>query len=204
MILFYTYLSFLLGSGFLVVLAASIFKYYKSKISTSLISWLIIRLISDLTSYILKMHFDFNIFPVFHISILIESILLLQYLIELLGTKNKARFLLFLIPVIIFILETCYFSSILTINRISLMSYNSLMTFLTIYLIYNIEQIDEFNRPIIKALFIYHSVGFIQSIFEHIIRVNQETMIYILPLFLSIVVCLNFFITYYLWSMRKK
>jgi hypothetical protein len=202
--LFKIYLVSLLGSGFLATASSIFSKYSHGNLSLNLIGWLLIRFLSDILAFLLILKFGVNNFPVFHVSILIEGVLILNYFHEHFVTKMKYRIFLFLIPILIFILETKVFGSIFSSNRISFMSYNLLTSITMFLLIFNTKKIKQNHQPVIKSIFVFHTISFIYSISENIIRVDKELMTLILPIFLFSTVCLNLFITYQLWSVRKS
>lgn len=204
MSLFNIYLFSLLGSGLLAAAIAVICKFSNDKISFSLIIWLIIRLLSDSLAFLLILKFRINNFPVFHVSILMEALLILNFFHGFFKTKVEFRILTYFIPVIIFILETQFLGSILSSNRISFMSYNLMTSILMFILIWNIKRIKIFDQSIVKALFVFHSISFIYSISENVIRVNDDLMSLILPIFLVSIISLNLFFSYHLWSVRRS
>jgi hypothetical protein len=202
--LFSIYLFSLLGSGLLAAAISVICKFSNDKISFSLIIWLIIRLLSDSLAFLLILKFRLNNFPVFHVSILIEAILISNFFHGFFTSKVEFRILTYLIPVTIFILETQFLGSIFSANRISFMSYNLMTSILMFILIWNIKRINIFDQSIIKALFVFHSISFIYSISENVIRVNNDLMSLILPIFLVSIISLNLFLSYHLWSVRRS
>lgn len=169
----------------------------------SLISWFIIRFVSELISYLFTFQFKLNTTPIFHISVLLESIFIILYFNEMNKFKKYFQLLLF-IPALSFYFEIKYPGSIYKSNGISFMTYNILSALIMLKLLWNYEKINEFSRPIIVALFIFHSVSFTYSIIENEIRNNDSLMQIVFPFFLLSIVSLNLYISYYLWSARKN
>lgn len=172
-------------------------------IEKSLISWLIIRFVSEIISYFVTFQFELNSTPVFHFSVLLEGTFIVWYFFEL--KKNVKYFLLSLmIPTLSFYFEIKYPGSIYESNGISFMIYNILAALLMLKLLWNYEKIKEFSRPIVIALFIFHSVSFVYSIIENEIRNNDSLMQIVYPFFLFSIVSFNLYIAYYLWSARRN
>lgn len=167
-----------------------------------LLAWTSIRLIADGISFVLKFQLNLNIFPVFHTSILIEGILITSFYSRL-NKKGKSLSWLLILPVIFFCFDVTLWSSIFESNGMSFMLYNLLSVILMFKLLTNLNTIEYNYRPIVKAMFIFHSVSFIYSIVEHVIRINDEMMQIAYPIFLLSIVSLNLYIFYYLWLVRK-
>jgi hypothetical protein len=138
-----------------------------------------------------------------HISDLLEGIFLVWYYYEL-TKKSKFALLALLVPPLYFFLEIKFSGSINNMNGISFSVYNAFFSFLMLSILLKLERINEFSKPIVKALFIIHSVSFIYSILEHVIRMNIDLMQIVYPVFLFSQVVFNVFISYYLWSVRKS
>lgn len=109
-----------------------------------------------------------------------------------------------MIPTLSFYFEIKYPGSIYESNGISFMIYNILAALLMLKLLWNYEKIKEFSRPIVIALFIFHSVSFVYSIIENEIRNNDSLMQIVYPFFLFSIVSFNLYIAYYLWSARRN
>lgn len=172
-------------------------------IEKSIVSWLIIRFVSEVISYFVTFQFESNTTPVFHLSVLFEGSFIVWFFYEL--NKSIKYFLLYLmIPILSFYLEIKYPGSIYKSNGISFMVYNILSALLMLKLLWNYEKIKEFSRPIVIALFIFHSVTFVYSIIENEIRNNYGLMQIVYPVFLFSIVCFNLYVAYYLWSARRN
>lgn len=203
MIKLITYLSALYLSDISAVYQSFRFRDKNNLLISFLLAWTSIRFIADGLSYILKFQLNLNIFPVFHISVLIEGILIIFFYSRL-NKKGKTLGWMFIFPMIFFFLDVSFWSSIFESNGISFMLYNLMSVILMLKLLINLNKIENTYRPIIKALFIFHSVSFIYSILEHVIRINDEMMQIAYPIFLLSIVSLNLYIFYYLWSVRKS
>jgi hypothetical protein len=198
-----TYLSALYLSDISAVYQSFRFRDKNNLLISFLLAWTSIRFIADGLSYILKFQLNLNIFPVFHISVLIEGILIIFFYSRL-NKKGKTLGWMFIFPMIFFFLDVSFWSSIFESNGISFMLYNLMSVILMLKLLINLNKIENTYRPIIKALFIFHSVSFIYSILEHVIRINDDMMQIAYPIFLLSIVSLNLYIFYYLWSVRKS
>ena len=83
MIKLLTYL-FLIYSSELIVLYQAFRIFFKKNIlATSITFWFLIRLISEVISYFVKFKFHLNVNPVFHISVLLEGILMVWFFIQM-------------------------------------------------------------------------------------------------------------------------
>ena len=203
MIKLITYLSALYLSDISAVYQSFRFRDKNNLLISFLLAWTSIRFIADALSFILKFLLNLNIFPVFHISVLIEGILI-TFFYSRLNKKGKSIGWISIFPVIFFFLDALFWSSIIESNGISFMLYNLLTVILMLMLLLNLNKIENTFRPIIKALFVFHSVSFIYSILEHLIRINDDMMQIAYPIFLLSIVSLNLYIFYYLWSIRKS
>ena len=198
------YLFILFISDLFPVIAGFLFLKNKRNIHIQLLTvWFLIRFLTDTITYILKINFEFSVFPFYHVSILIEGFLLI-YFFDTINKNSTYLFkTLYLIPIIIFLLETLFFSSIFHINNLSFIVYNCLISILLLSLLIKINKVDYYLLPIVKAFFVFHSVSFIYSLFENFIRLNSELMPIVYPVFLLLIMSLNLFFTFYLWSPRK-
>lgn len=203
MIKLITYLSALYLSDLSAVYQSFRCRDKNNVLISFLLAWTSIRLIADGISFVLKFQLNLNIFPVFHTSILIEGILITSFYSRL-NKKGKSLSWLLILPVIFFCFDVTLWSSIFESNGMSFMLYNLLSVILMFKLLTNLNTIEYNYRPIVKAMFIFHSVSFIYSIVEHVIRINDEMMQIAYPIFLLSIVSLNLYIFYYLWLVRKS
>lgn len=175
----------------------------KRNLEISIVFWFIIRLISELVSYFLIKKYGINSIIITHIADFLEGITLVLYYYEI-KSKNKQVLWLLLIPPIYCLIELVFSGSIHDLKGISFSTYNALSSFLMLLLLFGHDKISDFSKPIVKALFIVHSVSFIYSTFEHLILKNIELMRIVYPFFLSTNLIFNFYLSYYLWSARKN
>jgi hypothetical protein len=199
------YLAILFSSGLLPVILGFIFLKTKRNYPIQILTiWFLVRFLTDITSSLLKINFDICVYPFFHISVLLEALALITFFISLYKNPSKKKQWIYLIPIAVFVLETIFTGSLFQVNRLSIVSYNLLTTVLMLRLLIDYDKIDGFLVPIVKALFVFHAVSFIYSLFEHVLRINSEMMSFVYPGFLLLILSLNLFFTYNLWSTRKN
>jgi hypothetical protein len=199
------YLFFLFVSELFPVVAGFIFLNKKYDFHIQLLTaWFLVRFLTDTITYLLKINFELSVFPFYHVSILIEGVILIYFFVSI--NKNSTYIIktLYLIPIIIFLMETLFFSSIFQTNNLSFIVYNCLISILLLTLLIKINKVDYYLLPIVKAFFVYHSVSFFYSLFETFFRINSELMAIVYPVFLLFILSLNLFYTFYLWSPRKN
>jgi hypothetical protein len=198
-----TYSVLIFSSNSLLLYQALRLHLKRSKLEISIIIWIIIRLISEVVSYVVVFKFGLSANPILHISDLILGLVFIWYFLDIRQQTKKSHWI-FLIPVLYFYVELKCSGSINELKGISYMSYNIMCSLLMLRLLLKFENINEFSKPIVKALFIIHSVSFFYSMLEHIVRENDDLMQIVYPVFLFSQVIFNVFISYYLWSIRKS
>jgi hypothetical protein len=199
------YIYILIVSGFFPLAVIFLNRRNCTKsLHVSFILWLASRFTSDVTAHFFYEYIGISVFPVFHISILVESLLIIWYFFHISKSLNGYLKIIYLIPIAIFLLETQVFGSIFTTNRFGLMSYYTIVSALMLTLLFSNNRIEQIDLTIIRVLFVFHAVSFVHSIFEHLLRTNQETMALIYPFVLLLIVSINFFFTKYLWSVLKN
>lgn len=203
MIKLITYSVLIFSSNSLLLYQALRLHLKRSKLEISIIIWIIIRLISEVVSYVVVFKFGLSANPILHISDLILGLVFIWYFLDIRQQTKKSHWI-FLIPVLYFYVELKCSGSINELKGISYMSYNIMCSLLMLRLLLKFENINEFSKPIVKALFIIHSVSFFYSMLEHIVRENDDLMQIVYPVFLFSQVIFNVFISYYLWSIRKS
>lgn len=165
--------------------------------------WFLIRLFSEVSSYVVYFIFNVNPYFVLHTSDLLEGTFIICYFLEFNKNKTKALWL-YLVPPIYFFLEIISSGSLNKLNGVSYSIYNSMSALLMLRLLIRFETIELFSKPIIKALFFIHSVSFTYALLEHVIRVNFNLSQIVYPFFLIANLIFNLYLTYYLWSVRKS
>jgi hypothetical protein len=203
--LFNIYIYSLFSTGILSVLSCFLFKKKNNHLlKKSIVLWFTIRLLADSISYILKIKLNLNLYPVFHFSILIEGMLIINYFQSIRRIYTKRSYYLYLIPIIAFIIDVNFISSIFQNPRLGYFFYYILCSILLFILLKSSIEINQFNFVVIKVLFVFHSVLFVYSLFENLIRKDSVLMPIIYPLFLLFVISLNLFFSYFLWTKRKN
>jgi len=198
------YFSFLILSGLIPILIS--LNYFRKKNDLSILPiflWILIRLISDLIVYINRGNSSSVYSPFIHVAVLIESVLLINFFLKN-SEKNKYGVLLYIIPFLVFIFETQFFSSIFQTIQIAVLCYNSLTVLLMLFLIFNQNTYTNKHISFIKVLFLYHANSFVYFVFIKQLRENLQLMQIIYPVFLFIVVSLNITISQIIWSKSKN
>ncbi len=202
--LFQLYIFLLFSTGALAVFSCFLFNNKKNELlRKSVVLWFTIRLLGDIISYILKMKLNLNLYPVFHISILIEAMVMINYFQSMKRMYTKRSYYLYLIPIIGFIIDVSFIGSIIQNPRLGYFFYYLLCSILLFILLKSSMELDRFNFVIVKVLFVFHAVLFIYTLFDNIIRKDTVLMPLAYPLFLLFVISLNLFFSYFLWSRRK-
>lgn len=186
-----------------LLLAFQALRSRKSEIGTPFIFWIVIRLLTEVVSYITYYGYGINPYLILHISDFLEGIVIIWYFIEVNKKKLKV-FWLFLAPPLYFYLEIKYSGAFNSLKGVSYSLYNVMSSLLMLSLLMQVENLSAFSKPIVKTLFIYHSVTFIYSLLEHIIRNNIDLSQIVYPFFLLAYLIFNFYLSYYLWSLRKR
>lgn len=180
------------------------FVFLVRKINIKVSKWfkflIIVRFLSDVFCYYFKVKFD-NVYPIFHISVLLETICYFNFFKEYFLFKNKI--LLFSILVFLIISITESYLNLWDNNYWSTL-YSSVMisTFSFVFLLRNEFSIKG-DLVIIIPTFIFSLTMAIYVVFENIIRNNYKLFDSIQPLILLFILFLNLSFTYSLWLKRK-
>jgi hypothetical protein len=203
--LYHFYVISLLVSSIVPVVVSIIYLNINKDFQIKLLTiWFLIRIISDSSSILLKDFYDINIYPFFHISVLLESLVLISFFGSQVNIPSKNKLIIGLIPVLIFVFEAIIFDGMFDVNHFGIMCYNLIVSVLMLNLLIRHDSLRTKIIPIIKAIFFLHAISFIYSIAEGKIRMNIELMPIVYPIFLFSVVIFNLFISLYLWSVRKS
>lgn len=203
--MYHFYVISLLVSSIVPVVVSIIYLNINKDFQIKLLTiWFLIRIISDSSSILLKDFYDINIYPFFHISVLLESLVLISFFGSQVNIPSKNKLIIGLIPVLIFVFEAIIFDGMFDVNHFGIMCYNLIVSVLMLNLLIRHDSLRTKIIPIIKAIFFLHAISFIYSIAEGKIRMNIELMPIVYPIFLFSVVIFNLFISLYLWSVRKS
>ena len=192
-------------SGFLPLL---IHYFSKTKLdyhNRILFAWFVTKFTADICVYIYSKYYHGNTFPISHISVLIENLLLIAYFNSFNLISRKFKLILFLFPFVSFIFETCIYRSILDLNVISILTYNISIALLMMQLL--LSSYHAFIRNdffLIASLFLFHSISIVYFSVENINRFNEDLVIIVFPFYACFVVVLNIYYAYFLWSRSKK
>lgn len=164
--------------------------------------WFVTRLFSDVYVYLFKDTDNFSFYTVSHISICIESLLIIWFFIKIQQNK-KSTHLFYSLPIIAFILECFVFGSIKSVNIYGNIVYYLITVVLMLRILY-----PEFKQPkyllkINVVIFTYHAIAFVYFSFIQFIRSNNELMQKVYPALLLIIISLNLIVSYILWTSRK-
>lgn len=170
----------------------------------AILLWFATKAISDLSCLIAYEIFRYNFFPIFHISVVIENILMIVYIGDFLKIKSLIQKILYALPVFIFVLEVFFFGSLFDLNKISLITNNASVSILFLILLLKGLRIEKREFSFILNLFVFHSISFVYFLFDQIRRYNDYISENIYPVYIVFVVFLNLHFLFYVWSMRKK
>lgn len=203
--MYHFYVISLLVSSIVPIVVSILYLITKKDFQIKLLTiWFLIRIVSDSSSILLKDFYDINVYPFFHISVLLESLVLIYFFASQVNIPTKNKLIISMIPGLIFVFEAIIFDRFFNVNHYGIMFYNLIVSLLMLNLLLRHESIRIKLIPIIKAIFILHAISFIYSIAEGKIRMNVELMPIVYPIFLFSVVIFNLFISSYLWSVRKS
>ncbi len=199
------YLVVLFTSGIVPIISGFIFlNNKKDKRVFILTSWFLFRFITDITTTFLKIKFNICVFPFYHFSIFLESILIIFLFNLLTSSRCRLKKLIYFLPIVSLLLETVIFGSLFEANRYGFIFYNILVVSLVMWLFVFEKKPDKFIDPILKMLLVFHAVSLFYSFFEHIIRRDKNLMSLVYPIFLMLIMSLNLYFGIYIWLMRKK
>jgi hypothetical protein len=192
-------------SGFLPLLIRYFSKTKLDYHNRILFLWFVTRFIADLCVFIYFKNYHGNTFPIFHISVLIENLLLIAYFNSFNLISRKFKLILFLFPFVSFIFETCFYRSIFDLNVISILTYNISIALLMMKLLfYSHHAFIRNNFILIASLFLFHSISIVYFLVENIRRFDDDLTYILFPFYAGFVLLLNIYYAYFLWSRRKK
>jgi hypothetical protein len=184
-----------------VVISYSLWKKYEGY-HLPIFCWFLIRFITDLIVFVNRENPSSVYAPVVHVSILVETMLLIHFFLKN-RTAIRYAYLLYLLPIFIFVLETVVLSSIFQTNRIANFTNDFLIVLLMFVLLLNQRATQKKNHSIIKLLFLYHAIAFVYFIFIKQLRGNLQLIQLIYPVFLLVIASFNIAISYLFWSKPK-
>lgn len=156
-----------------------------------LLFFFIIRFSVEFIVFVKKADINFNFYPLFHYSIMLEGVVLICFYLSLLKTRKLMIFLL-LLPLLYFLIETKFIGSISSPCRIGNLGYNLTAVILFFdMIIVKKNQLNETTRKVCKVLFLYHCIAFTYTLFIPNLRTNVELMKLVYPAFFIAVILLN-------------
>lgn len=197
---FYFLLLLVGGATPLVVLIFALRKKYEGYL-LPIFCWLFVRLVTDIIVFGNRENGSSVYSPFVHLSILVETILLIHFFLKN-SSSLKYGLLLYLFPILVFVLETQVFSSIFQPNRIAIFSDNFLIVLLMFVLLFKQTTLKK-SQSIVKLLFLYHAIAVVYFIFIKQLRVNLELMQLIYPVFLVVITSFNLLMSLLFWSKAK-
>lgn len=200
LILFYIAL---LSEWIPLVLCIYFYKIICKEIKKTLLIWFAIKCLADLISLIAYKIFNVNFFPVFHISVLIENILMFIYISYFFYLNRLKKYVLYSLPIFIFGCEI-FLGSFFELNKISILTYNGSVSILLLISILQIKKIEKIEFSFILSLFLFHCISFVYFVFDRFRRYNDYINENIYPVYIVFVVFFNLHFLYFIWSKRKK
>jgi hypothetical protein len=150
-----------------------------------------------------------NCYPIFHISVFIETFLILLYFIHS-GFYRKISLFFLATAVILFYIETFYLEQLFNNNFMMTLFSNvviSLISFLNLYTLFSSKKLDksyfQFHFFINTGFFIFYVSSFYVSLFESYIRESISLFIIIYPIFWIFLITENILLTKGIWHLQK-
>ena len=164
-----------------------------------LLLWICVRFTSEFITYVHRTEADFPHFTTSHVSIFIEALLIIHFYRNF-RTKEDKSYVLYLVPLVLFILETQFISSIVKPNQLGNLGYTVVSILLFLDLILRKDKSMPLLSKLSNVLFSYHCITFPYLIFIAYIRTNTDLMQLVYPAFLAIIVLLNSILFYLFWT----
>jgi hypothetical protein len=200
------YISLILVSGVTSVLSPFLLKTNLIDSSTKniLILWFIIRFISDFIAFIFDFKYQQSVYPIFHISTFVETVLMISFYRIYSKVNTRKTWLLYILPISTLLFDITYFGSIFD-NSILGHTISYLTTSILLFTLILHCQINEgYDFKIIRSLFVYHSVIFVYSLFQQVIRDNLNLMTLIYPIFFISNVGINLYPTFLICTKQRS
>jgi hypothetical protein len=171
------------------------------KVSPWLRYLIVLRFLSDVFCFVFRHEFH-SVFPVFHVSVFLETLCYLFYFRELSGSKNKQYLLVILMFMVVVGIDmgeglwlNNYWSTLFSTLLIPLFS----LRFLLVPVEPSKDQVS-----ILIPMFIFHTSMFTYTLFENIIRENTQLFNSLQPFILVLILLYNLSLAYFIWKNRKK
>lgn len=163
---------------------------------------LIIRFLSDLFGVVLLVIYK-NSIPVFHISVILETILYLN-IISFYFSNVTIRIIQTL-TIFLGVTELLFFNGIWENNW-----FTTITSYLGISIMYfevvnrNVQKLDRPDLFLISVVLIYHLIMLIYSITEDLLRDNTELFQIVLPIILFVFLMYNLCLTKFIWLLKRN
>jgi hypothetical protein len=193
-------------TGLISVVSIFIFriKRINNPLLTILVLWYFIKFLSDILATIIDLIFHKNPIPIFHVSTLLETILMVLFF-NLLTNKFKKITSIFLIfPLFATFFDVVVNGTIFEISTFGHVLSFLLTSFLLFILLTENKTINQQYLKIIRVFFFYHTIVLFYSIFQDVIRSDSDYFDYCYPIFFLTNLLMNFYPFFLLWSTRKN
>ncbi len=174
---------------------------WRMKVSTWLRYLIVLRFLSDVFCFVFRHEFH-SVFPVFHVSVFLETLCYLFYFRELSGYKNKQYLLILLMFTAVTCLEmgegmwlNNYWSTLFSTLLITLFS-------LRLILVSVESKKDQF--AVLIPIFIFHTSMFTYTLFENIIRENAHLFRFLQPIILILILFYNLSFSLFIFKNRTR
>jgi hypothetical protein len=164
-----------------------------------LLLWICVRSISEFITYVYRTEADFSYSTISHVSVFIEALLIIHFYRKFKTKKQKSYFLYF-VPLLLFVLETQFLSSIEKPNQLGNLGYTVISILLFLDLILMKDKSTPLLSKLSNVLFSYHCITFPYLIFIGYIRTNTDLMETVYPAFFALIVLLNSILFYLFWT----
>jgi hypothetical protein len=150
-----------------------------------------------------------NTYPIFHVSVFIETFLILLYFIHS-GFYRKISLFFLATAVILFSIETFYLEQLFNNNFMMTLFSNvviSLISFLNLFTLFSSKYLDksyfQFHFFINTGFFIFYVSSFYVSLFESHIRESIPLLLIVYPIFWMFLFIENILLTKGIWHLQK-
>lgn len=207
---FLTLLNFYITSNIIagLISVVSVFiiriKRFYGPLATILLLWYLIKFLSDILATTIDLIFHKNPIPIFHISTLLETILMVFFF-----KLNTNRFKKITSFLIIFPLMALFFDVVINGTFFEISTFGhvlsfSLTTLLLFILLTEHKTINLQYLTIIRVFFFYHTIVLFYSLFQEMIRSDSKFFDFCYPIFFIINLLMNCFPIFLLWSKRRS
>lgn len=171
------------------------------KVNTWLRYLLVFRFLSDVFCFVFKYEFH-SVFPVFHVSVFLETLCYLYYFRELTPVKNRRYLIVVLMFTAIVIVEM--WQGIWMNNYWSTLFSTLLITLFSLRLILVSVESKKDQFAVLIPIFIFHTSMFTYTLFENIIRENAHLFRFLQPIILILILFYNLSFSLFIFKNRTR